>query len=67
MEAFGEMTAGRKVAPAGRFVFAVSGIKKIRGDRLLGHFFATSRAKLREIGERVGLRRLVNLQGCRSR
>ena len=39
-------------------------IEKLRGDRLLGRFFAASRAKLREIGERLGVRRLVNLRGC---
>ena len=39
-------------------------IKKLRGDRLLGRFFATSRAKLREIAERLGVRYLVNLRGC---
>ena len=39
-------------------------IEKLRGDRFLGRFFATSRAKLRDIGERLGLHRLVNLRGC---
>jgi hypothetical protein len=39
-------------------------IEKLRGDRLLGRFFAASRAKLREIGEHLGVRRLVNLKGC---
>ena len=39
-------------------------IEKLGGDRLMGRFFAASRAKLREIGERLGVRRLVNLQGC---
>jgi hypothetical protein len=39
-------------------------IEKLRGDGLLGRFFAVSRAKLREIRERLGVRRLVNLQGC---
>jgi hypothetical protein len=39
-------------------------IEKLRGDRLLGRFFAVSRAKLREIRGRLGVRRLVNLQGC---
>jgi hypothetical protein len=38
--------------------------EKLRGDRLLGRFFAASRAKLREIREYLGVRRLVNLQGC---
>jgi ribosomal protein S14 len=31
---------------------------------LLGRFFAASRKKLREIAERLGVRRLVNLRGC---
>jgi hypothetical protein len=35
----------------------------LRGDRLLGRFVAVSRAKLREIRERLGVRRLVNLRG----
>ena len=39
-------------------------IEKLRGDRLQGRFFAASRAKLREIGERLGVRRLVKLKGC---
>ena len=39
-------------------------IEKLRGDRLLGRFFAASRTKLREIGERLGVRRLVNPRGC---
>ena len=39
-------------------------IELLRGDRLLGRFFASSRAKLREIGERLGVRHLVNLTGC---
>jgi hypothetical protein len=39
-------------------------LEKLRGDRLLGRFFAASRAKLREIGERLGVRHLVNLTGC---
>jgi hypothetical protein len=37
-------------------------IKKLRGDWLLG--FAASRAKLREIADRLGARHLVNLRGC---
>jgi hypothetical protein len=39
-------------------------IEKLRGDRLLGRFFAISRAKLREIGERLGVRRVINLRAC---
>ena len=40
------------------------GMEKLRGDRLLGRLFAASRAKLPEIAERLGVRRLVNLVGC---
>ncbi len=40
------------------------GMEKLRCDRLVGRFFAASRAKLREIAERLGVRRLVNLVGC---
>ena len=39
-------------------------IEKLRDGRLLGRFFATTRAKLREIAERLGLQRVVNLAGC---
>ena len=39
-------------------------MERLRGDRLLGRFFAPTRAKLREIGERLGVRHLVNLTGC---
>ena len=39
-------------------------IEKFRGARLLGRFFAASRAKLREIGERLGVHHLVNHRGC---
>jgi hypothetical protein len=42
-------------------------LERLRGDRLLGRFFAASRAKLREIGERFGVRHLVNLTGCPTR
>ena len=40
------------------------GMNKLRGDRLLGRFFAASRVKLREIAEHLGVRHLVNLMGC---
>jgi hypothetical protein len=39
-------------------------MEKFRGGSLLGRFFATSRAKLREIAQRRGLRHLVNLACC---
>ena len=41
-----------------------SGMDKLRGDRLLGRFFAASRVKLREIAQSLGVRHLVNLKGC---
>jgi hypothetical protein len=39
-------------------------IEKLRGARLLGRFFTASRTTLGEIGERLGVRRLVNLRDC---
>ena len=44
-----------------------SRMEQLSGDRLLGRFFATNRAKLREITERLGVRHLVNLAGCPTR
>jgi hypothetical protein len=38
-------------------------MEKLRDGRLLGRFFATTRAKLREIAERLGMRRPVNVAG----
>ena len=42
-------------------------MEKLRHGRLLGRFFATARAKLREIAERLGVRHVVNLAGCPPR
>jgi hypothetical protein len=42
-------------------------MEKLRDGRLLGRFFATTRAKLREIAERLGMRRPPNLAGCPAR
>jgi hypothetical protein len=42
-------------------------MEKLRDGQLLGRFFATSRAKLREIAERLGMRRPVNLAGWPAR
>ena len=42
-------------------------LEKLKGDRLLGRFFATTRAKLREISERLGVRHVVNLASCPAR
>jgi hypothetical protein len=39
-------------------------MEKLGQGRLLGRFFAGSKAKLQEIAERLGLRRLVNFGGC---
>ncbi len=38
-------------------------MEKLRDGRLLGRFFATTRAKLREVAERLGMRRPVNVAG----
>jgi hypothetical protein len=38
-------------------------LEKLRDGRLLGRFFVTTRAKLREIAERLGMRRPVNVAG----
>jgi hypothetical protein len=42
---------------------AKSGSKTGSRNLLLGRFFASTRATLQEIGERRGVRRLVNLMG----
>jgi hypothetical protein len=42
-------------------------MQRLNADRLLGRFFAATRAKLREIGERLGVRHLVKLVGCHAR
>jgi hypothetical protein len=40
------------------------GMTKLRGDRLVCRFFAASRAKLREIADRIGVRHVINRTGC---
>jgi hypothetical protein len=37
---------------------------KLGEGRLLGRFFASTRAKLRKIAKRDGVRRMVDLAGC---
>jgi hypothetical protein len=39
-------------------------MEKLRRSSLLGRFFATTRAKPRELAEHIGVRHLVNLAGC---
>jgi hypothetical protein len=39
-------------------------LEKLRQGRLLGRFFATSRKRLREVAEQLGLRRVPNVAGC---
>jgi hypothetical protein len=41
-------------------------MERLDGDRLLGRFTSTQ-AQLRKIGERLGVRHLVNLTGCSIR
>jgi hypothetical protein len=39
-------------------------LEKLRQGTLLGRFFATSRQRLREVAQRLGLKRVPNLGGC---
>jgi hypothetical protein len=39
-------------------------IAKLNTGRLVGRFLAASRARLREVAARLGVRRLANLAGC---
>ena len=39
-------------------------MQKLSAGRLLGRFFAASRQRLREVAERLGLRRAINLGSC---
>ncbi len=39
-------------------------LQKLSKGRLFGRFFAASRARLKEVGKRLGLRRVPNLGGC---
>ena len=39
-------------------------LEKLRYGRLLSRFFATTRQRLREVAERLGVRRVPNLGGC---
>ncbi|MGO9914411.1 MAG: hypothetical protein ACLQIB_06800 [Isosphaeraceae bacterium] len=39
-------------------------LEKLSKGRLLGRFFAASRQRLREVAQRLGLRRVPNLGGC---
>ena len=39
-------------------------LQKLVAGRLLGRFFAASRARLREVAERLGVHHLANLGGC---
>ena len=40
-------------------------LQKLAAGRLLGRFFAASRARLREVAERLGVHHLANLGGSR--
>jgi hypothetical protein len=39
-------------------------MEKLRNSRLAGRFLASTRAKLRELAERLRVQRLVDLAGC---
>ena len=42
-------------------------LQKLAAGRLLGRFFAASRARLREVAARLGVHHLANLGGCAAR
>jgi hypothetical protein len=42
-------------------------MEKLRDGRFVGRFLVTTRAKLREIAQRLGMRRPANLAGCPAR
>jgi len=42
-------------------------LQKLAAGRLLGRFFAASRARLRKVAERLGVHHLANLGGCAAR
>ena len=42
-------------------------LEKLRGGRLLGRFFAGTRARLREVAARLGVHHLANLGGLATR
>jgi len=39
-------------------------LERLSKGRLLGRFLAASRQRLRDVAERLGLRRVPNLAGC---
>ena len=39
-------------------------LEKLRHGRLVGRFFASSRKRLQDVAEQLGLRRVPNLAGC---
>jgi hypothetical protein len=42
-------------------------IEKLNKGRLLGRFFAATRARLREVAAHLGVHHLANLAGCPAR
>jgi hypothetical protein len=42
-------------------------LEKLAQGRLLGRFFASSRARLRQVAKRLGVRHVANLSGCPAR
>jgi hypothetical protein len=42
-------------------------LEKLKTGRLLGRFFAATRARLREVATALGVHRLANLDGCPAR
>ena len=56
----------RKSCDAGEGLFRRE-IKKLAQGRLLGGFFASSRARLREVAQRLGFRHVANQSRCPAR
>ena len=42
-------------------------LRKLASGHLLGRFFAATQSRLREVAQRLGVRRLANLAGCMTR
>ena len=62
-----EFAQGAKKSSVSRTENWQARLEKPAGGRLLGRFFAASRARLKEVAEPLGVRHLANLGGCTAR
>ena len=65
----GKATVSREVAPIlDRLGSTIeewqARLEKLRQGRFLGRYFATTRDRLREVAQRLGVKRVPNLGGC---